>query len=58
MQIAASVQKQQGSYRAVIIVHPEGHSNNDLTIVWCAILLSKSHSRLSLEGMKCVELWS
>ena len=40
VQIAASIQKQQGSYRAVINVHLEMQSIKNLTIVWCETLLS------------------
>ena len=52
VQIAASVQKQQGSYRAVITVHPAARSNDNLTVVWCGTLPSESYSRSLLEDMK------
>ena len=52
VQIAASIQKQQGSYRAVISVHPEAHSNDNITIVWYGSFLSEWLSRFLLEDMK------
>ena len=51
-QIAASIQKQQGSYRAVITVQMEGQSNDVLTMVWCGALLSQPSSNCMLEDMK------
>ena len=40
VQIATSIQKQQSVYKAVITVHLEALSTEDLTIIWCESLPS------------------